>query len=156
MTAIMSRADFPSIERGALDVLVEGSDVRGLTDADVRRLFPGSTLTGVRLNRLRNWPRVVVRVDDTLAGVATYTQTPFEMQIPDFAVSIPSTMGANRYGLTKRVLDALLDAIEVASLAGGCHRIVLIPSAGATDLERHGYMVVREGCAGSWMEKSLC
>jgi hypothetical protein len=152
----MSRADYPSIKRAALDVVVDGSDARGLTDADIRRLFPGATLTGVRLNRLRNWPRVVVRVDDKAAGVATYTQTPFELQIPDFAVSIPSAVGADRGGLTKRVLDALLNAIEVASLAGGCHRIVLIPSAGAGDLERRGYMVVREGCAGAWMEKSLC
>ena len=156
MTAIMSRADYPSIKRVALDVVVEGSDASGLTDADIRRLFPGTTLTGVRLNRLRNWPRVVVRVDDKAAGFATYTQTPFEMQIPDFAVSIPSAVGADRGGLTKRVLDALLDAIEVASLAGGCHRVVLIPSAGAADLERRGYVVVREGCAGAWMEKSLC
>jgi hypothetical protein len=54
------------------------------------------------------------------------------------------------------VLDALLNAIEIASLAGGCHRIVLIPSVAATDLERRGYAVVREGCAGAWMEKSLC
>ena len=143
------------MQRADLDVFVEGPDVRGLADADARRLFPG-TLTSVRLNRLRNWPRVVARVDDTLAGVATYTQTPFEMQIPDFAISIPSALGTDRYGLANRVLDALFDAIEVASLAGGCHRVVVIPSAGTADLERRGYVVVREGCAGAWMEKSLC
>jgi hypothetical protein len=156
VTAIMSRADHPSFKRADLDVLVEGPDVRGLADADARRLFPGSTLTGGRLNRLRTWPRVVVRVDDTVAGVATYTQTPFEMQIPDFAINIPPAFGTDRYGLAKRVLDALFDAIEVASLAGGCHRVVVIPSAGAADLERRGDVVVREGCAGAWMEKSLC
>ena len=77
------------------------------------------------------------------------------MQIPDFAINIPPTLGTDRYGLAKRVLDALFDAIEVASLAGGCHRVVVIPSAGAADLERRGYVVVREGCAGAWMEKSL-
>jgi hypothetical protein len=156
VTAIMSRADYPSSKRVDLDVLVEGPDLRGLTDAEVRRLFSGSTLTGARLNRLRNWPRVVVRVDDTLAGVATYTQTPFEMQIPDFAVRVPSAVGTDRSGLAQRVLDALLNAIEVASLAGGCHRIVVIPSTGAADLEGRGYVVVSEGCAGAWMEKSLC
>ena len=156
MTAIVLRADVPSFERAALHVLVEGSDVRGLSDADARRLFPGSSLTGARLNRLRNWPRVVVRIDDAVAGVATYTQTPFEMQIPDFAVSIPSAIGAGRSGLAQRALNELLHAVEVASLAGGCHRIVLIPSAGAADLERRGYLGVREGCAGAWMEKSLC
>jgi hypothetical protein len=113
-------------------------------------------LTSARLNRLRNWPRVVVRVDDILAGVATYTQTPFEMQIPDFAIDIPSALGPDRHGLAKRVLAALFDAIEVASLAGGCHRVVVIPSVGTADLERRGYVVVREGCAGAWMEKLLC
>ena len=156
MTAIMSRADYSTPKRANVEVLVEGPDVRGLADADARRLFPGGTLTGVRLNRLHNWPRVVVRVDDILAGVATYTQTPFEMQIPDFAIDLPSALGPARYGLAKRVLAALFDAIEVASLAGGCQRIVVIPSAGTADLERRGYVVVREGCAGAWMEKSLC
>ena len=154
MTAIVLRADVPSFERAAVHVLVEGSDVRGLSNADARRLFPGS-LTGARLNRLRNWPRVVVRIDDAVAGIATYTQTPFEMQIPDFAVSIPSAIGAGRSGLAQRALNELLQAVEVASLAGGCHRIVLIPSAGTADLQRHGYLGVREGCAGAWMEKSL-
>lgn len=155
MTAIVSRTDWPSSERVALHVLVEGPDVRGLSDADVRRLFPGRTLTGVRLNRLRNWPRVVVRVDDIPVGLATYTQTPFEMQIPDFAVSVPTAVSSERARLAERVLDALLDAVELASLAGGCHRIVLIPSVDGADLERRGYVVIREGCAGAWMEKSV-
>ena len=124
--------------------------------ADVRRLFPGSSPSGVRLNRLRNWPRVVVRVDDTVAAVATYTQTSFETQIPDFAIGIPSAVGSERSRLAERVLDALLDAIELASLAGECQRIVLIPSvASVDDMERRGYAVVEDGCAGSWMEKSL-
>jgi hypothetical protein len=155
VTAIMSRADFSSSQRADLDVLVEGPDVGGLSDTDVRRLFPGTTLTGARLNRLRNWPRVVVRIDDVPVGLATYTQTPFEMQIPDFAVSIPTVVRSERARLAERVLDALLDAIELASLAGGCNRIVLIPSVGGADLERRGYVVVREGCAGAWMEKSV-
>ncbi len=63
----------------------------GLTDADIRRLFPGRN-TGDRLNRLRNWPRIVVRIDDVPVGVATYTQTPIETQIPDFAVEIPPSL----------------------------------------------------------------
>jgi len=155
VTAIVSRVDCPSFERAALEVLVEGPDVPGLTDTDVRRLFPGSTLTSGRHNRLRNWPRVVVRVDDTPAGVATYIQTPFEMQIPDFTVKVPAAAGSAGSKLEQRVLDALLDAIELAALAGGCRRVVLIPSVAAADLERRGYVVVREGCAGAWMEKSL-
>jgi hypothetical protein len=137
-----------------LDLRVEGPDVRGLTDADIRRLFPGRT-TGERLNRLRNWPRVVVRVDDVPVGVATYTQTPIETQVPDFSVEIPPALDVEHPHLVPQVLDALLDAIEIASLAGGCRRVVLIPMGGAADLTRRGYACVNEGCGGSWMEKSL-
>lgn len=156
MTVMVSSANGSLSERVDLDVIVEGPDARGLTDADVRRLFPGNSPSGVRLNRLRNWPRVVVRVDDTVAAVATYTQTPVETQIPDFAIGIPSAVGPERSRLAERVLDALLDAVEVASVAGGCQRIVLIPSvASVDDMERRGYAVVRDGYAGSWMEKSL-
>ena len=156
MSAIVSKAAPQSSERVALDILVEGPDGRGVLDADLRRLFPGGTLTGLRQERLRNWPRVVVRVDDVPAGLATYTQTPFEMQIPDFSVDIPSGVGSDRSRLAQRVLSALLDAIELASMAGGCRRIVLIPSRGAAaDFERRGYVGISEGCAGAWMEKSL-
>lgn len=130
--------------------------MRGLAEADVRRLFPGTTLTVGRLNRLRHWPRLVVRVDDMPAGVATYTQTPFEMQIPDFSVHVPANGDAERSALRHRVLNELLDAIELASMAGGCRRIVVIPSrVDAGHLERRGYVGVNEGCAGAWMEKAL-
>jgi hypothetical protein len=137
-----------------LDLRVEGPDVKGLKDADVRRLFPGRA-TGERLNRLRNWPRVVVRVGDVPVGVATYTQTPIETQIPDFSVDVPPSLESERRYLETQVLDALLEAIEIASLAGGCRRVVLIPSHGIADLTRRGYVTINEGCGGSWMEKSL-
>jgi len=137
-----------------LDLRVEGPDVRGLTDAEIRRLFPAGT-TGARLNRLRNWPRVVVRVDDMPVGIATYTQTPMETQVPDFSVEIPPSLDVEHPDLAPQVLDALLDAIEIASLAGGCRRVVLIPLGGPAELARRGYVCVNEGCGGSWMEKSL-
>lgn len=41
-------------------------------------------------------------------------------------------------------------------MAGGCRRIALIPPrVAAANLERRGYVGIREGCAGAWMEKSL-
>jgi hypothetical protein len=138
----------------ALDLRVEGPDVGGLTDADIRRLFPGR-MTGERLNRLRNWPRVVVRVDEVPVGVATYTQTPVETHVPDFAVDVPASLEYEHGELAPHVIDSLLDAIEIASLAAGCHRVVLIPKDGLTQLARRGYISVSEGCAGSWMEKPL-
>jgi hypothetical protein len=145
---------WPASEPAALDLRVEGADVHGLSDGDIRRLFPGPT-TGYRLNRLRNWPRIVVRLDDRPVGVATYTQTPLEMQIPDFAVEIPQSIDFDHLRVRSQVMSSLLDAIETASLAGGCRRIVIVPTGGIKDLLRHGYVAVTEGCGGSWMEKSL-
>lgn len=137
-----------------LDLRVEGPDVRGLNDPDIRRLFP-DRLTGERLNRLRNWRRLVVRIDDRLVGVATYTQTPVETHVPDFAVVIPPSMDAQYENVSAQVLDSLLGAIEIASLAAGCHRVVLIPQGRVGQLERRGYTCIHERCGGSWMEKSL-
>ncbi len=137
-----------------LDLRVEGPDVRGLNDADIRRLFPGR-VTGERLNRLRNWRRLVVRVDDRVIGVATYTQTPLETHVPDFSVAVPRSTDTHYENLAAQVLDALASAIEIASLAAGCHRVVVIPQGGAAELERRGYLCVHEQCGGSWMEKSL-
>jgi hypothetical protein len=51
------------------------------------------------------------------------------------------------------VLYALLDAIDLASTAGGCRRIALIPPRiAAAILERQSYVGIREGCGGAWME----
>jgi hypothetical protein len=145
---------WPTPEPVRLDLRVEGSDARALADGDVRRLFPGH-IAGERLNRLRNWPRILVRIDDVPVGVATYTQTPIETQIPDFAVDIPRSVDLDHTNARRQVMDSLLDAIEIASLAGGSRRIVIVPVGGIKDLLRHGYLAVSEGCGGSWMEKTL-
>ena len=154
MTSTALSGAWPTPEPTALDLRVEGPEVCGLNDADIRRLFPGPT-SGNRLNRLRNWPRVVIRVDGVPVAVATYTQTPIETHVPDFAVEIPAANDYEHGSLRRQVVDALLDAIEIASLAGGSRRIVIVPSGGINDLLRHGYISVSEGCGGSWMEKGL-
>ncbi len=154
MTSTALSGAWPAPEPATLDLRVEGADVCGLSDADIRRLFPGA-ITGYRLNRLRNWPRIVVRIADILVGVATYTQTPLELQIPDFAVEIPPSIDFDHPDVRSQVVNSLLDAAETASLAGGCRRIVIVPAGRIQELFRHGYVAVTEGCGGSWMEKSL-
>ena len=112
MTGKALSGAWPAPVPAALDLRVEGPDVRGLSDADIRRLFPGR-LTGERLNRLRNWPRVVVRVDEVPVGVATYTQTPVETHVPDFAIEVPASLEYEHGELAPHVVDSLLDAIEI-------------------------------------------
>jgi hypothetical protein len=145
---------WPSPASNTLDVRVEGPDVPGLSDADIRRLFPGRT-TGPRLNRLRNWPRVVVRSGDVIVGVATYTQTPLETHVPDFAADLPRSVRAKHGNLAGQVLDSLVGQLETASRAAGCSRVVVTPSTNSADLGRRGYVCINEGCGGSWMEKAL-
>ena len=154
MTSTALSGAWPTPEPAALDLRVEGPEAPGLLEADIRRLFPGRT-TGERLNRLRNWPRIVVRIDDVPVGVATYTQTPIEMQVPEFSIEIPPAIESNHPDVRRQVMASLIDAIEIASLAGGCRRIVIVPAGAIKDLLRHGYVTVTEGCGGSWMEKSL-
>jgi hypothetical protein len=156
VSELLSRVDDQVFGNVPLDVTIEGPDCPRLSDADLRRLFPGSTLTGVRLNRLRNWPRLVVRHENVPIALATYTQIDGETQIPDFAIDLPARLKSGDGTLRRRALYALLDAIELASIAGACRRIVLIPTTDAIAvLERRGYAAVNEGCAGAWLEKSL-
>jgi hypothetical protein len=145
---------WPSPASSTLDLRLEGPDVRGLSDADVWRLFPGRT-TGARLNRLRNWPRVVVRSGEVIVGVATYTHTPLETHVPDFAADVPRSIRATHANVAGQVLDSLLGALETATRDAGCGRLVVIPSTNSADLGRRGYVCVSEGCGGSWMEKAL-
>jgi hypothetical protein len=71
-------------------------------------------------------------------------------------VDLPARLKSTDGALRRRALYALLDAIELASVAGACRRIVLIPGTDAIAvLERRGYAAVNEGCAGAWMEKAL-
>ena len=53
------------------------------------------------------------------------------------------------------IADVLLEALEVACLAGGGRRLVLLPRAAIAEhlLRVRGFVQVAEGCAGSWFEK---
>jgi hypothetical protein len=146
-------ADFAS-----LDVRVTGPDTE-LADGDLRRLFPGSSLTGLRLDRLREWPRVVVTLGEDIVAVATCKKTEGEMRVPDIGMDIPA-MEAGYAAICRcsehDIINTLLDAVELASIAGGCRRVIVSPPrVSLAFLERRGYVRVDERCAGGWIEKSL-
>jgi hypothetical protein len=132
-----------------LEATILGPHCAALDDGDVRRLFGRSALTEQRLDRLRRWPRILVRRGDAIMGAATCERAHSEFLVPDVGL-------AENAETVNDVINALLDAIESACLAGGCRRIVLSPPrAGLALLERRGYQTVRASCAGSWMEKDI-
>jgi hypothetical protein len=143
----------PTAPAPSLDVRIDGPDDL-LTHADLRRLFPGSTLTGPRLDRLRSGPRVIVSLDGEVVAVATCRKTDSEMRVPDVAIDLPRAV-AGRWSL-REVFNALLDGIELSTVAAGCRRIIVNPpTTSLAFVERRGYRPVNERCAGGWIEKTL-
>jgi hypothetical protein len=142
----------------ALDVRVTGPDCDELSDGELRRLFPGSSLTGSRLDRLRQWPRVVVTLGDDVVAIATCQKSGGEMRVPDVGLDVPVPDG--NYAVCRcserDILNTLLDAVELACIAGGCRRVIVSPPrVSLAFLERRGYVGVNERCAGGWIEKTL-
>jgi hypothetical protein len=137
----------------SLDVRIDGPDDL-LTHADLRRLFPGSTLTGPRLDRLRSGPRVIVSLGGEVVAVATCRKTDGEMRVPDVAIDVPP--GVTDRWSPREVFNALLDGIELSTIAAGCRRIIVNPPATSLAfVERRGYRRVNERCAGGWIEKTI-
>ena len=134
-----------------LNARIDDAGCPPLTDGDLRRLFPGGSLTDRRLDRLRNWLRVVITHQDRLVGVATCRETDGEMRVPDVALDRDEQeLGVHQ------ILHALLDAIELAATAGNCRSIVMsTPQVSPAWLQRRGYHAIRESCAGAWLEKAL-
>ena len=93
---------------------------RPLSDGDLRRLFPGGSLTDRRLDRLRTWLRVVITHQDRLVGVATCREVDGELRVPDLALDREA-----RHVGVHQILHALLDAIELAATAGNRRSIVM-------------------------------
>ena len=134
-----------------LNARIDDAMCSPLSEGDLRRMFPGSSLTDRRLDRLRSWLRVVITHDDRLVGVATCRVADREMRVPDIALDREE----RKVGV-HQILHALLDAIELAATAGNCRSIVLsTPPVSPLWLQRRGYRSVRESCAGAWLEKTI-
>jgi hypothetical protein len=134
-----------------MQVRVVGPDSAGLTPTDLRRLFRGRRLTPARRQRLAASGRVTASCEGRMVGVAAYERVDYELRVHEFGVDAASVCAAGQ------IASALLDALEVACLAGGGRRLVLLPRAAlSTDLLRdRGFVTIAEDCAGSWFEKTF-
>jgi hypothetical protein len=148
-STIESFADPPPSE---LQVRVDGPGCGALSPADLRRVFRGARITPVRRARLDQGGRVVARRGARLLGVAAFERAGCELRVHEFGVDVTASPDT-----VEEVMTALLDALELACLAGGGRRLVVLPRASAADkqLQRRGFATISEGCAGSWFEKKF-
>jgi hypothetical protein len=135
-----------------MQVKVLGPDCAPLSSSDLRRLFRGRRLTPARRDRLAQSGRVIAACGSRTVGVAAYDRADGELRVHEFGVDTTSSLCTE-----EQVVNALLDALEVACLAGGGRRLVLLPRAAiaVSLLRRRGYVTIAEGCAGSWFEKTF-
>lgn len=134
-----------------MQVRVVGPDSAGLTTTDLRRLFRGRRLTPARRQRLAASGRVTANCGTRVVGVAAYERVDNELRVHEFGVDGTSPCAI------EQIAAALLDALEIACLAGGGRRLVLLPRAAisASMLRSRGFVTIAEGCAGSWYEKTF-
>jgi hypothetical protein len=132
-----------------LHVRVLGPESPTPSAADLRRLFAGRVLSRTRRERIASVTRLIVQHGARVIGLAAYDRADDELRVYELALDPSLCFGA------QDILHQLLDGLEMACLAGGCQRVVLLPAAvvATTALERLGYEVVAEGCAGGWLEK---
>lgn len=135
-----------------LHVQVLGPDAADGGDGDIRRLLSARPTARVSRERLAHATRIVARSGARAVGVAAYERAGNELRVLELAVDPPPPLCAHD------VIGQLLAALEMAGLAGGCGRIVLLPAAvvGAAALEPLGYRLVANGATGGgWLEKTF-
>ncbi len=130
---------------------VRGHDAAPIDGADLKRLFAGQRITAARRARLAHLPRIEAFLEEQLAGVAVYERHERDVRVVEFAVPEQSRVDPTA------VANAIIDAIELACIAAGGRRIVLLPHTEGASIafRRRGYRTVTEGCAGGWLEKTL-
>lgn len=146
----MSLADYARSGGGdPVHFRVLGPESRGPSFADLRRLFPGQRLTGARRVRVSSGGRILAFCGARVAGLAAYEQADNEVRVYELGVDPQAACG------TESIATGLLDALELACLASGARRLLLLPRTrvDADLLRRRGYTAISAGSAGGWSEK---
>lgn len=137
--------------RTPLQVRVLSPESAPMPPPDIRRLFVGQRLTQARRLHLARCPRIVAEREGRPIGLAVYEQLGEELRVHELGIDPGTTFNPHE------VTQALLDALELACLAGGGRRLVLTPRALSLDpeVERRGYRPTVERQAGAWLQKTL-
>lgn len=130
---------------------VLGPDVGGPALADLRRLFRGQRLVAARRNRLSQGGRILALCGTRAVGIAAFDRVDRDVRVYELGMDPESACGVDE------IEDGLLDALELACMASGARRLVLLPRAtpNRTVARRRGYVTMGEGTSGAWMEKAF-
>ncbi len=141
---------FPPSE-APLQVRVLAPESAPVPSPDLRRLFAGQRLTRARRLHLAQCPRIVPEPNGRPLGLAVYEQVGDELRVHEIGIDATTASGP------RGVADLLLDALELACVAGGGRRLVLTPRvlSLAPDVGRRGYLPAAERHAGGWLQKTL-
>lgn len=129
---------------------VLGPDGGGPSLPELRRLFRGQRISATRRSRLEQSGRIVAMCGPKVVGLAVYERADREVRVNEVGMDTDSPCGIDG------ISNGLLDALELACLASGARRLLLMPRAGlsAAVLARRGYTAIAVGGpAGSWFEK---
>jgi hypothetical protein len=105
------------------------------TDADLRRLFRRRGLTRRRRARLLALPRILATHGERVVGLIAYDRTGDDLRVHELACA-PDLDFSGR-----AVISQLLEWLELAAVAGGARRVLILPWAvpAGTTLDRAGY-----------------
>jgi len=144
-----TRAHSSALPDTIMKVCVMGPDAPGPSHEDLRRLFRGRRLSTVRRARLTDCGRVVAHCEGRIVGLAAYQRLEVEVRVYEFGVDEQAPCGI------EAVVAGLLDALEVACLAGGCRRLVVVPHGQVEDrfFTDRGFAALVHGCATHLFEK---
>ncbi|MDO8835871.1 MAG: hypothetical protein Q7V01_09750 [Vicinamibacterales bacterium] len=130
---------------------VLGPDSGGVSVTDIRRLFRGQRLTAARRNRLAQGARILVMCGPRIVGIAAYDRADAEVRVYELGTDTESACG------TDEIATSLLDALELACMASGARRLLLVPRAvlSPTLTRRRGYATIGDGGPGTWVQKTF-
>lgn len=130
---------------------VLGPDVGGVGPVELRRLFRGQRLTAARRNRLAHGSRILAMCGARVVGIAAYERVDRDVRVYELGMDPESACG------TDEIANGLLDALELACMASGARRLVLLPRMAVNSalVRRRGYATIGEGTACGWVEKTF-
>ena len=130
---------------------VLGPDNGGVASTDLRRMFRGQRLTAARRSRLAQGGRILAMCGSRVVGMAAFDRADGELRVYEIGMDPESSCG------TDEIANGLLDALELACMASGARRLLLLPRAvlNATLTRRRGYVTIGEGGPGAWVQKTF-